>query len=199
MLKRLFDIFFSGLGLLILSPFFLVVALIIKFTSPGPVFYRGVRVGKDFKEFKIYKFRSMVANAEKIGGPSTREGDPRLTKIGKFLRKYKLDELPQLINVFKGEMSLVGPRPEVPEYAKLYQGEEKIIYSVKPGITDYASLWDINEAEILKDAKTFEETEKIYLEKIRPEKVRLQMKYVKEKSFLTDLKILWRTLLNLIK
>ena len=185
------------MGLLILSPFFLVVAIIIKMTSPGPVFYRGVRVGKDFKEFKIYKFRTMIVGADKIGGPSTREGDPRVTKIGRFLRRHKLDELPQLINVLKGEMSLVGPRPEVPEYAKLYQGEEKIVFSVRPGMTDYSSLWDINEAEILKDAKTFEETEKIYLEKIRPEKVRLQMKYIKEMSFLTDLKIIWRTLLKI--
>jgi lipopolysaccharide/colanic/teichoic acid biosynthesis glycosyltransferase len=197
MLKRFFDIIFSFLGLLILSPFFLVVAIIIKMTSPGPVFYRGVRVGKDFKEFKIYKFRTMIVGADKIGGPSTREGDPRVTKIGRFLRRHKLDELPQLINVLKGEMSLVGPRPEVPEYAKLYQGEEKIVFSVRPGMTDYSSLWDINEAEILKDAKTFEETEKIYLEKIRPEKVRLQMKYIKEMSFLTDLKIIWRTLLKI--
>jgi len=197
MLKRFLDIIFSFLGLLILSPFFLVVAIIIKMTSPGPVFYRGVRVGKDFKEFKIYKFRTMIVGADKIGGPSTREGDPRVTKIGRFLRRHKLDELPQLINVLKGEMSLVGPRPEVPEYAKLYQGEEKIVFSVRPGMTDYSSLWDINEAEILKDAKTFEETEKIYLEKIRPEKVRLQMKYIKEMSFLTDLKIIWRTLLKI--
>ncbi len=197
MIKRFFDIIFSFLGLLILSPFFLVVAIIIKMTSPGPVFYRGVRVGKDFKEFKIYKFRTMIVGADKIGGPSTREGDPRVTKIGRFLRRHKLDELPQLINVLKGEMSLVGPRPEVPEYAKLYQGEEKIVFSVRPGMTDYSSLWDINEAEILKDAKTFEETEKIYLEKIRPEKVRLQMKYIKEMSFLTDLKIIWRTLLKI--
>ena len=197
MTKRFFDIIFSGLELIILSPLLFTFALIIKFTSPGPVFYRGVRAGLNFKEFKIYKFRTMVINADEIGGPSTREGDPRVTKIGKFLRKYKLDELPQLINVFKGEMSLVGPRPEVPEYAKLYQSEEKIVYTIRPGMTDYASLWDINEAEILKDARTFEETEKIYLEKIRPEKVRLQMKYVKEKSLWADIKILWRTFLEL--
>jgi len=199
MVKRLFDIVFSGLGLLILSPFLITFAIIIKTTSPGPIFYRGVRGGKNFKEFKIYKFRSLVVNADKIGGPSTREGDPRMTRIGRFLRKYKLDELPQLINVFKGEMSLVGPRPEVMEYVKLYQGEEKIVYTIKPGMTDYASLWDINEAETLKDAKTFEEAEKIYLEKIRPEKVRLQIKYAKEMSFWTDIKILFRTFLKLIK
>ncbi len=199
MIKRLFDIFFSGLGLLLLSPFLFTFALIIKFTSSGPVFYRGVRVGKNFKKFKIYKFRTMVINAEKIGGPSTREEDPRITKIGKFLRKYKLDELPQLINVFKGEISLVGPRPEVPEYADLYQGDEEIVYSIKPGMTDYASLWNIDEGGALKDAKDTEETEKIYLEKIRPEKVRLQMKYVKEMSLWTDVKIIFKTLFKMIK
>lgn len=141
----------------------------------------------------------MVINAEKIGGPSTREEDPRITKIGKFLRKYKLDELPQLINVFKGEISLVGPRPEVPEYADLYQGDEEIVYSIKPGMTDYASLWNIDEGGALKDAKDTEETEKIYLEKIRPEKVRLQMKYVKEMSLWTDVKIIFKTLFKMIK
>ena len=198
MIKRLFDIICSSLGLLILSPFLITFALIIKFTSPGPVFYRGVRAGLNFKEFRIYKFRSMIINAEQAGGPSTREGDPRVTRIGKLLRKYKLDELPQLINVFFGDMSLVGPRPEVLEYVKLYQGEEKIIYTVRPGITDYASLWNSNEADWLKNAKTFEETEKIYLEKIRPEKVRLQMKYVKEKSFLTDIKIIWKTFIKIL-
>lgn len=199
MIKRIFDVFFSGLGLLILSPFLIVFALIIKITSSGPVFYRGVRVGKNFKKFRIYKFRTMVVNAENIGGPSTREEDPRVTGIGRFLRKYKLDELPQLINVFKGEMSLVGPRPEVEEYADLYQGGEKIVYTIKPGMTDFASLWDINEGEILKGAKNTEETEKIYLEKIRPGKVRLQMKYVKEMSLWTDIKIIFKTLFNLAK
>ena len=136
----------------------------------------------------------MVVNAEDIDGPSTREGDPRVTKIGAFLRRFKLDELPQLFNVIHGEMSLVGPRPEVLEYAELYKDRpEEIVYSVKPGMTDYASILDINEGEILKDAKTTEETEKIYLEKIRPEKVRLQMKYIKEMSFWTDIKIIFLT------
>ncbi|HXF44401.1 MAG TPA: sugar transferase [Candidatus Paceibacterota bacterium] len=194
MLKRLFDFFFSGLGLIILSPVFLVLAIWIKLDSPGPVFYRGVRMGKDWKTFRIFKFRSMVQNAEQIGGPSTRRSDPRLTPSGRFMRKWKLDELPQLINVFIGNMSLVGPRPEVVEYANMYKGEERIVYTIRPGITDYASLWNSHEEEMLSQAKNTEEAEKIYLEKIRPEKVRLQVKYVKEMSLWTDIKIIFKTL-----
>ncbi|MEX2033462.1 MAG: sugar transferase, partial [Candidatus Colwellbacteria bacterium] len=145
MLKRLFDLIFSAIGLFLLSPLLIIFVIWIKLGSPGPVFYRGVRAGKNFKPFRIYKFRSMVMNAEQIGGPSTPEDDARVTKPGRFLRRFKLDELPQLINVFKGEMSLVGPRPEVLRYANLYKGEEKIVYTVKPGMTDYASLWNIDE------------------------------------------------------
>ncbi len=156
-------------------------------------------MGKDWKTFRIFKFRSMVQNAEKIGGPSTRKGDPRLTRSGRFMRKFNLDELPQLINVLIGNMSLVGPRPEVPQYAELYKGKpEEVIYSIKPGITDYASLWNFHEEELLSKAKNTEEAEKIYLEKIRPEKVRLQMKYVKEMSLWTDTKIIFQTIKNLI-
>ncbi len=194
MLKRLFDVFFSGLGLIILSPFLLALAVWIKWDSPGSVFYRGVRMGKNWKTFRIFKFRSMVQNAETLGGPSTREGDPRMTKSGNFMRKWKLDELPQLINVFIGNMSLVGPRPEVVEYANMYKDGERIVYTIKPGITDYASLWNSREEEMLSQAKSTEETEKIYLEKVRPEKVRLQMKYVKEMSLWTDIKIILKTL-----
>ena len=196
MIKRLFDLFFSLIGVIVLSPLLLIIAILIKISSPGPVFYRGLRAGKNFKPFKIFKFRTMKAEAEKLGGPSTAGDDPRLTRIGKFLKKWKIDELPQLLNVIKGEISLVGPRPEVLEYAKLYQGEEKIVYTIKPGITDFASLWDVHEEEILKGSP---DPEKTYLEKIRPEKVKLQMKYVKEMSLYTDIKIIWRTLLKLIK
>jgi len=194
MAKRLFDLFFSGLSLTVLSPFFLAMAIWIKLDSPGPIFYRGVRMGKNWKTFRIFKFRSMVANAEQVGGPSSRENDPRITKSGRFLRKWKLDELPQLINVFLGQMSLVGPRPEVVEYANMYKDEERIVYTIKPGITDYASLWNAHEEEILAQAKNTEETEKLYFEKIRPEKVRLQMKYVKEMSLWTDIKIIFQTI-----
>ncbi len=133
-------------------------------------------------------------NAEQLGSLSVPEDSLLVTKPGKFLRRFKLDELPQLINVLKGEMSLVGPRPEIMEYAKLYTGEEKIVYSIKPGITDYASLWNIDEGAYLAGAKTTEETERKYLEELRPEKVRLQMKYVKEMSLWTDIKIIFKTI-----
>ncbi len=194
MMKRLFDLVFAFLGLLLLSPILLAFAIWIKLDSPGPAFYRGVRAGKNFKPFRIFKFRSMLVDADQIGGPSTAGDDVRVTKSGKFLRQLKLDELPQLINVLKGEMSLVGPRPEVMEYAKLYTGGEKIVYSVKPGMTDYASLWNIDEGAYLAGAKTTEEAERKYLEELRPKKVRLQMKYVKEMSLWTDIKIILLTI-----
>ena len=130
-------------------------------------------------------------NADKIGGPSTPDDDPRITKIGKFIRKYKLDELPQLINVLKGEMSIVGPRPEVEHYVKMYTKEEKAIFSVRPGITDWASLWNSDEGAILAGSQ---DPEKTYMEKIRPEKIRLQLKYVNERSFFVDVKIIFMTL-----
>jgi len=187
----------SLFGLIILSPLFLIIAILIKLDSEGPVFYRGERVGKDGKPFRIFKFRTMVKNAEKLGGPSTSADDPRLTKVGKILRKYKLDELPQLINVLKGEMSLVGPRPEVKIYVDMLKPEEKEkILSVRPGMTDLASLWDFHEEEVLKGS---EDPEKTYMEKIRPKKVQLQLEYVKNRSFLLDLKIIFKTLIRLIK
>jgi lipopolysaccharide/colanic/teichoic acid biosynthesis glycosyltransferase len=195
MLKRIFDFLVSLFGLIIFSPLFLIIAILIKLDSEGPVFYRGERIGKDGKPFRIFKFRTMVKDAEKMGGPSTSADDPRLTKIGKFLRKYKLDELPQLINVLKGEMSLVGPRPEVKMYVDMLKPEEKeIILSVKPGMTDLASLWDFHEEEVLKGS---EDPEKTYLEKIRPRKIQLQIEYVKNRSFLLDLKIILKTILKL--
>jgi len=192
MLKRLFDIIFSFLGIVITAPLSGLIAVIVKISSPGPVFFRGERIGKKGKSFRIFKFRTMVLNAEKLGGPSTAEDDPRLTKIGKILKKFQLDELPQLINVFKGEMSFVGPRPEVPFYVDMMTAEEKnIILSINPGMTDLASLWNFHEGKILKGSP---DPEKTYMEKIRPEKLRLQMKYVKEQSFLVDLKIVFKTI-----
>lgn len=192
-LKRLFDLIFSIIGLILLSPVFLLLSIAIKRNSPGPVFYRGARIGKNFKSFRMFKFRSMVANADQIGGDNSPADDPRITEIGKFMKRYKLDELPQLINVLKGEMSMVGPRPEVLRYATLYKGEEKIVYSVKPGMTDYASIWNIHEEELQRGADD-KEADRIYAEEIRPEKVRLQMKYVKEMSLWTDIKIILLTL-----
>jgi len=192
MIKRIFDFLASGIGLVILSPVFLILIIIIKVSAPGPAFYISERIGKNGKAFKLFKFRSMVINADKMGGPSTANDDPRLTKIGNFLKKYQLDELPQLINVFLGDMSLVGPRPEVRMYVDMMTPEEKsAILSVRPGMTDWASLWNFHEGEILQGAT---DPEKAYQELIRPEKLRLQMKYVKERSFFTDIKIIFQTI-----
>ncbi len=191
MLKHLVDIIFSFIGLAVLSPLFLTIAILIKRGSRGPVFYRGERVGRFGEPFKIYKFRTMVVNADKMGGPSTAADDQRLIKIAGFLKKYQLDELPQLINVLKGEMSLVGPRPEVPIYANMFTKEEKAILSVRPGMTDYASLWDFHEGELLRGSA---DPEKTYMEEIRPEKIRLQLKYVREHSLWVDFKIILKTL-----
>jgi len=197
MLKRFFDIIFSFFGLILTLPLLVIIAILIKLDSRGPVFYRGMRIGQFGKTFKIFKFRTMVQNAELLGGPSTTLDDSRLTKIGKFLRKYKLDELPQLINVLKGEMSLVGPRPEVKMYVNMMAEEErKTILSIKPGMTDLASLWDFREEEVLKGSS---DPEKTYMEKIRPKKIQLQLEYVKSRSFLLDLKIIFKTLIRLIK
>src|SRR2546425_4482146 len=139
-MKRSFDLIFSLLGLIVLAPVFAAVAVAIKIESAGPVFYRGVRAGRYGKAFRIFKFRTMVEDAEKIGGPSSSADDPRITRVGDLLRRYKLDELPQLLNVVKGEMSLVGPRPEVAQYVAMFSTEEKAILNVPPGITDWASI-----------------------------------------------------------
>jgi lipopolysaccharide/colanic/teichoic acid biosynthesis glycosyltransferase len=195
MIKRAFDVIFSFLGLIVISPLLGIIALLIKLNSSGPVFYRGERVGKEGKVFRIFKFRTMVENAERLGGPSTAGDDPRLTRIGNFLKKYQLDELPQLINVLRGEMSFVGPRPEVKMYVDMMTPEErKTILSIKPGMTDLASFWNFHEGEVLKGSS---DPEKTYLEKIRPEKIRLQMEYLKNRSFLLDLKIIIKTILKI--
>ncbi|MBW1716340.1 MAG: sugar transferase [Deltaproteobacteria bacterium] len=195
MLKRLFDIMLSLFGLILLSPVLIFLGLLIKGEDGGPIFYRGVRVGRYGKPFKIFKFRTMVVNAEDIGGPSTADDDARITRIGKFIRKCKLDEIPQSINVFKGEMSLVGPRPEVQHYVDMFTEEQKAILSVRPGITDWASLWNPNEGKILAESV---DPEKTYMEKIRPTKLKLQLKYVREHSFLIDLRIIVKTVLAVI-
>ena len=196
MLKRLSDIIFSLIGLILVSPVFLIVAFLIKLEDKGPVFYQGARVGRLEKPFRMFKFRTMVPDADKIGGPSTADDDPRITGTGKFLRKYKLDELPQLINVLKGEMSFVGPRPEVPFYVNMFNEEEKKILTVKPGITDWASLWNPDEGAVLAGSS---DAEKTYMEKIRPKKIQLQLKYVKKHSLLMDLKIVLLTLKTFLK
>ena len=197
MAKRLFDIIFSFLGLILVLPLLLLLAVLIKRELPGPVFYRGVRIGKGGRLFRIFKFRSMVENAEELGGPSTAGDDPRLTKIGKFLKKYQLDELPQLINVLRGEMSLVGPRPEIKMYVEMMTNEERnVILPIKPGMTDLASLWNFHESEVLKGSP---DPEKTYQEKIRPQKIKLQLEYVKNRSFLLDLKIIIKTVLKIFQ
>jgi lipopolysaccharide/colanic/teichoic acid biosynthesis glycosyltransferase len=197
MAKRLFDIISALLGLIFLSPVFLGICIAMKISSPGPIFYKGLRVGKNGKHFPMVKFRSMIQDAEKIGGPSTPGDDPRLTAIGKFMKKYQIDELPQLLNVLKGEMSLVGPRPEVPFYVDVMTEEEKqVILSVRPGITDWASLWNFHEGEVLRGNP---DPEKAYQEKILPEKRRLQMKYVNERTFWKDMKIIFQTVLRIFQ
>lgn len=195
MIKRIFDVVCAALGLGVFSPLLLIVAFWIKLDSSGPVFYRGVRVGKDGKLFRIFKFRSMVVDAEKKGASSTADDDSRITRSGRVLRRYKLDELPQLLNVVKGEMSLVGPRPQVSWAVALYNEAEKKLLSVRPGITDWASLRFPNEGEILKGSI---DPDREYLEKIAPEKIRLGLEYVKQHSLLVDCKIIFKTVKALL-
>jgi lipopolysaccharide/colanic/teichoic acid biosynthesis glycosyltransferase len=196
MIKRLFDIIFSFLGLIIVSPVLLIVSIFIKFNSSGPVFYRGERIGYEGKPFKIFKFRTMVVNADKIGGPSTSGDDPRLLKIGKFLRRYQIDELPQLINILKGEMSFVGPRPEVPSEVALYDEETRnILLSIKPGLTDLATLENVHEEEVLKGSKDPHEAYRLL---IQPQKLKLAKEYVKKRSFWLDIKIILKTIKSAI-
>jgi lipopolysaccharide/colanic/teichoic acid biosynthesis glycosyltransferase len=190
-LKRFFDFTISLIVLFIFGPLFLVLGILIKKDSEGPVFYRQVRIGKDGKPFRIFKFRTMVNNAAKSGVTSTKDDDVRITRMGKFIRKYNLDELAQFINVLRGEMSIVGPRPEIPYYVNMFTEEEKIILSVKPGITDWACIWNPDEGKLLAGS---DDPDRDYLEKIRPEKIRLQLEYVREHSLWIDFKIMLMTL-----
>jgi lipopolysaccharide/colanic/teichoic acid biosynthesis glycosyltransferase len=195
-LKRAFDLVAASLALLMLSPLLAILALRIKRFDGGPVLYAGRRVGRNGRAFGMYKFRSMVLNADRIGGSSTPDDDPRITPVGKFLRRYKLDELPQLINVVKGEMSLVGPRPQVQWAVDLYTPEQRAVLTVPPGITDYASLRFPNEGEILKGSA---DPDRDYMEKIHPEKMRLSLEYVRTRSFAIDLKVLAATAATLVR
>ena len=195
MLKRLFDLMITLPMLLLVSPFFLIIALLIKIGSNGPVFYKQVRVGLNNRDFKIFKFRTMHINADKAGLLTVGGRDPRVTPIGFFLRKYKLDELPQLLNVLFGSMSLVGPRPEVRKYVDLYNAEQQKVLSVKPGITDYASIEYSEENDLLAKSS---DPEKTYIEEIMPAKLLLNQKYIAEKSIITDIKIIWMTATKII-
>ncbi|MDB2446868.1 sugar transferase [Candidatus Pelagibacter bacterium] len=193
-MKSLFDIIVTIVALIVLCPIFILISIIIKITSPGEVFYKGIRAGKNDINFKIYKFRTMVQDAENIGGPSTALNDFRLTKIGRFLRRYKLDELPQFINIIKGEMSLVGPRPQVVYYTDQYKGEFKLILSVKPGLTDLASLYFLDMDNVLGNQNVDEK----YASEIEPIKNSLRLRYVKEKNFLLDIRILIETVFSIV-
>ena len=188
---RFFDILFSAIGLLVLSPLFLILWLMIKLSSKGPGFFVQERIGLGGKPFGLYKFRSMRTNSESESLITIGEDDHRITRIGHFIRKYKLDELPQLWNVLRGDMSLVGPRPEVRKYVEMYTPEQRKVLDVKPGITDYASIEYVNENELLGNA---EDPDRVYVEQVMPNKLKLNMKYIQNKSLGEYFKIIFLTL-----
>ena len=190
MLKRTLDIALAFTGLLLLLPLLLLVGILIKLDSRGPIFYRSVRVGRHGKQFRMFKFRTMVADADSTGVWSTAADDPRITRVGRYVRRLNLDELIQFINVLKGDMSIVGPRPEVPWAVERYTEEERHILTVRPGITDWATLWIQDEGELLRDSQ---DPDKDYQEKIWPVKRDLQLKYVRERSIWSDIKIMLLT------
>ncbi len=194
-MKRGIDIMGALFGLLFLAPLFAIVAVLIKMDSPGSVFFRQERIGRDFRAFWIYKFRTMVPQAPLIGSTVTTTRDPRITRLGAVLRNSKIDELPQLINVLKGEMSLVGPRPEVQEYVDMFRTQYATVLSVRPGLTDLASLKYRHEAEILSRAANPEEE---YVRHILPDKLRLAEEYVKRSCFVLDLRLIFQTILRLL-
>ena len=193
---RFFDFILGLVGLVVLAPIFIMLAIWIKIDSKGPVFYKQVRVGQNGIDFGLFKFRSMVVDADKKGLITVGGLDPRITRSGYFIRKYKLDELPQLINVLLGDMSLVGPRPEVRKYVELYTDEQQKVLSVKPGITDYASIEYMDENEILGKSN---DPEKTYIEEIMPEKIKYNMKYIQNKNVSEYFKIIFLTLLKIVR
>ncbi len=195
-MKRIFDIVMSGLGLICLSPLFLVLAVWIKCDSAGPVFYRQVRVGRGNKDFRLFKFRSMRPDSDKLGLITVGGHDPRVTRSGYYIRKYKLDEFPQLINVFVGDMSLVGPRPEVRKYVDLYTPEQLRVLNVRPGITSLASIRYRNENEILAKA---DDPDKAYVEQIMPDKIAIDLEYVENASLTNDIKLIFKTFGEIIR
>lgn len=195
-MKRLLDIMASGLGLILLFPVFLVVAIWIKVDSAGPIFYRQVRVGRKNKDFRIFKFRSMWIDSDRAGLITVGGRDPRITRSGYYIRKYKLDELPQLINVFVGDMSLVGPRPEVRKYVDLYTPEQMHVLDVRPGITDLASIKYRNENDMLAQA---EDPDKYYVDVIMQDKLKINLAYVRNHSFINDLRIVFSTIKSILE
>lgn len=195
-MKRLFDVVASAIGLILLSPIFLVMAIWIKLDSKGPVFYKQIRVGKDGVDFKLFKFRSMCLDADKKGLLTVGGRDPRVTTSGYFIRKYKLDEFPQLINVLIGDMSLVGPRPEVRRYVNLYSEEQLKVLSIRPGITDLASIRYRNENDLLEKA---ENPEKFYIDVIMQDKLSINLEYVENQNLFYDVKLIFKTFLEIAK
>ncbi len=195
-MKRLFDIVVSFFSIIILLPLFLVISLIIVLDSRGGVLYKQTRVGKNNKDFKIFKFRTMFSDSDKKGLLTVGMRDSRITKSGVWLRKYKIDELPQIFNVFIGDMSFVGPRPEVRKYVEMYNTEQLEVLQVRPGITDFASIKYRNENEILAKAK---KPEQEYIENIMPEKLKLNLEYINNRSLLGDIKILFKTVVLVLK
>ena len=195
-MKRLFDLALSAVLLCSFLPFFLMLAFAIALDSKGGVFYRQIRIGKAGREFQLLKFRSMRPNSDQLGQLTVGDRDPRITSVGLFLRKSKMDELPQLINILKGDMSWVGPRPEVPKYVDLYSDSEKKVLSVRPGLTDLASIEYIEESELLSKSKNPEET---YINQILPHKLALQIEYIENQSMLYDLKLICRTLTKILR
>jgi len=193
-MKRLFDLTVSLVGLIVLSPLLVIVAVLIKVTSPGPVLFQQERVGRGFRRFRICKFRTMVTDAERLGGQLTAGPDKRITSIGRILRKTKLDELPQLFNVLVGDMSFVGPRPEVPKYVELFQSDYSDLLSVRPGITDLASLKYRHESELLGQAA---DPEAAYVQQILPDKIKLGKEYIRRQSLLLDLGLIAKTVLRM--
>ena len=194
--KRVFDIVACVTAGLVLCPLWLFIGLAVACGSKGGAFYRQTRVGRNGKEFKLLKFRTMRKDADKIGGLITVGEDNRVTRIGKFLRKYKLDELPQFLNIIKGDMSIVGPRPEVPKYVALYDERQRRVLSVRPGLTDYASIEYISESELLAQSP---DPDKTYIEEIMPAKLELNLKYIDNQSVMEDLRLIFRTLFSIVK
>ncbi len=195
MFKRLFDIIFSTLGIIILSPIFLLLWFTIKIESHGPALFMQTRVGKNNKDFKLIKFRSMYLNSESFGQLTVGMRDPRITNVGYTLRKYKLDELPQLLNVLKGDMSLVGPRPEVRKYVNMYTPEQMMVLEVSPGITDYASIQFINENQLLAKA---ENPDEYYINNIMPKKLEMNLQYIKSNNPFKDIILILKTIFKII-
>ena len=195
-MKRAFDIVSCTLAVLVLFPFGLIIALCIACGSRGGVFYRQTRVGKDNKDFKLLKFRTMRPNADRQGLLITVGNDQRITRIGGFLRKYKIDELPQLLNIIKGDMSVVGPRPEVRRYVEMYDERQRRVLTVRPGLTDYASLQYISESELLAESA---DPEKTYIEEIMPAKLELNLQYIEKQSLKEDLKLIFQTLFSIFR